>query len=108
MRCCTSLSCPWLICQNTGPQTGMSRFPWAVTVACPRRILITRSDGNLPELLLARSVKSRGVAFSAGAAGPSPLAVGPWQEEQYDLNISLPDAAEVAGAGTRSICGLVS
>src|SRR5437667_6004996 len=93
------------MCQNTGPHTGISRFPWAVTVACPRRMLMTRSDGNLPELLFVKRVRSAGADFRAAAAGPSPLALWPWQDAQYDLNISLPDAADVAGAGMCFTCG---
>ena len=37
IRCCTSLSCPWLIFQNNEPHTGMSFEPWA-GIACSPRI----------------------------------------------------------------------
>jgi hypothetical protein len=36
MHCCTSLSCPWLIFQNRGPQTGISFVPWAGTSVVKR------------------------------------------------------------------------
>src|SRR5438445_13791317 len=98
-RCCTSPSCPWLICQNSEPHTGISRFPCAGSAASPRIIELTRIDGYLPFSFFAKTVRSGGGSFRASAAGPPPLASLPWQTAHYVVYISCREAADVALAG---------
>src|SRR5579871_2362981 len=80
--CCTWLSCPWLMLENSGPQTGISWLPWDGVVACPRMMAATWAAGYFPPSFCARAVKSEGAVFIAEAAGPFPLASVPWQTAQ--------------------------
>ena len=95
-RCCTSASCPLLIPQNNGPHTGISLDPCAGVDGPPRMVEVTFRAGYLPPLFLLSIVRSAGGVFNALAAGPPPLPSVPWQTAQYDVYISLPDAADVA------------
>ena len=49
-RCCTSPSCPWLICQNSEPHTGISRFPCAGSAASPEFLEFQCLDSNNNEV----------------------------------------------------------
>src|SRR5208282_2439119 len=104
MRNCTSEECPWLIRQNSLPQTGISFEPCVGKRTSPAIALPTRSDGYLLSFFLARIVRSGGGTFSASAAGPFPLPSLPWQTAQYAVYISWPDAGDVGCTGTYLIC----
>jgi hypothetical protein len=55
---------------------------------CPLITAATCGAGYFPPFFCARSVRSVGGVFIAGAAGPLPLASFPWQTAQSLLNIS--------------------
>ena len=61
---------------------------------------------ELPPFLLASWVRSAGATFRADAAGPFPAPVVPWQEAQYAMNISLPEAAFTFGNVDFFVAGL--
>src|SRR5579864_2832498 len=82
IRCCTCASCPWLMLENSGPQTGISWLPWDAVIDCPRRTAATCDAGYFPPLFFARAVRSAGLVFIAEAAGPAPFASVPWQTAQ--------------------------
>src|SRR5919109_806730 len=100
MRCCTSGFLPLLMPLYTLPQIGISAVPCAGRFRSPTIELYTWSAGYLPLFFLASVVRSLGAVFRAVAAGPSPLALVPWQAAQWFMYISLPDAGETYCAGT--------
>src|SRR5208282_2584657 len=68
--------------------------------ARPVMALTTWTDGNLPPFRFERLVRSPGGTFNWLATGPSPFPPLPWHVAQYAKYISLPEVAEVRGAGT--------
>src|SRR5271165_3738697 len=108
MRCWMTAS--WYLSSdwNNGPHTGMSDDPWDAGPLPNLRMPATVLAGYLPSCFLLSWDKSVGGTFIAVAAGPFPFPSVPWQEAQYWLNISLPDAALVSLMTVFLMTGLVS